>query len=86
MKTEDIMEKIQDVFREVLDDETLEIREGTVPGDIDDWDSLSHVILIVALEKEFEVKFKITELQTLVDVGDMARLVVEKLGNSNESI
>ena len=80
MKTEDIMEKIQDVFREVLDDETLEIREETVPGDIDDWDSLSHVILIVALEEKFAVKFKITELQKLGDVGDMARLVAEKIG------
>ena len=76
----DIIEKIQDVFREVLDDETLEIREETVPGDIDDWDSLSHVILIVALEKEFQVKFKITELQALGDVGDMARLLAAKIG------
>lgn len=80
MKTEDIMKNIQSVFRDVLDDETLEIREETVPSDIDDWDSLSHVILIVALEEEFEVKFKITEVQTLDNVGDMARLLAEKIG------
>ncbi len=73
------MEILNGIFREVFDDTTLVIKRETTADDIDDWDSLSHLNLVIAVEMKFGIKFALGELQSLKNVGDMADLVEKKL-------
>jgi len=73
------MEILNGIFCEVFDDATLNIKRETTADDIDDWDSLSHLNLVIAVEMKFGVKFALGELQSLKNVGDMADLVDKKL-------
>ncbi|EEO24330.1 MULTISPECIES: acyl carrier protein [Helicobacter] len=78
MTKEAIHSKVQDIFRDIFDDETLNITEQTHSEDIEEWDSLSHINLVAAIEKEFCVKFALGELQELKNVGDMLNLIIKK--------
>ncbi len=75
----DIMTELNGVFRQLFEDESLVVTRTTTADDIDDWDSITHMILITAVEKKFGVKFSIAELTTLNMVGDLADLVEKKL-------
>ena len=68
------------VFRDVFDDASLEISDGTTAGDIADWDSISHVILIAATEKAFKVSFNTKDVKALSNVGDFVRLIASRTG------
>ena len=81
MNNKEIFDRIQDIFRSVFDDQSLEIKRSTTSSDIEDWDSLNHINLVVAIEKEFNTKFSLEDIQALEDVGAMAD-VVEKRINS----
>lgn len=72
-------EKLQEVFRDVFDDEEIEIERDTTAEDIDAWDSLTHVQLIVAVEKEFQVKFSTVEVMKMKNVGEFIDLIDRKL-------
>jgi acyl carrier protein len=73
------LEILNCIFREVFDDGTLTIKRETTADDIDDWDSLSHLNLVIAVEMKFGVKFALGELQSLKNVGEMVDLVGKKL-------
>ena len=75
MSREEIFEKVQDIFRDVFDDDSLEIGESTNSDDIEDWDSLEHITLVVSMEKEFNVKFDIKVVNKLENVGQMVDLI-----------
>ena len=79
MSREEIFEKLNEVFRDVFDDEEIEVGEETTAADIDGWDSLEHINLIAAVEQEFGVKFTMGQVVTMKNVGGMARLIEEKL-------
>ncbi len=79
MTHEEIMAKIQVIFRDVFDDETLVVRDSTSSADIEDWDSLEHITLVVSMEKEFNLKFDLKEVNELANVGEMADLIASKL-------
>jgi acyl carrier protein len=68
------------VFREVFDDDTLVVKDETTAQDVPGWDSLTHVSLIVAVESEFGVRFSSGEINGLKNVGELRRLVEQKLG------
>lgn len=74
--------KVQDVFREVFDDPQLELHDGMTAGDIKDWTSLTHVNLIVALEKSLGIKFATAEISRTrdlgADVGTLMRMIEVK--------
>lgn len=72
-------EKLQEVFRDVFDDEEIMIDAETTADDIDAWDSLTHVQLIVAVEKEFAVKFSTVEIMKMKNVGEFIDLINKKL-------
>lgn len=72
------LERLQEVFREVFDDEDIVIGEETTAEDIEGWDSLTHVVLIVAVEDEFGVKFSIAETSSLKNIGDFIKLIDNK--------
>lgn len=78
MTREEVFAKVQDIFRDIFDDETLEIVDSTNSSDIDEWDSLNHINLIVAIEKEISIKFSFEELATLKNVGAMVDLIMAK--------
>jgi acyl carrier protein len=73
------LEQLTPIFREVFDDDGIVLNRKTTADDIDAWDSLSHMNLIVAVELKFRVKFALGELQSLKNVGDLADLVDKKL-------
>lgn len=73
------LENLTPVFRQVFADETIELRREMTADDIDDWDSLTHMNLVMAVEMQFKVKFALGELQTLKNVGEMLDLVNRKL-------
>ena len=79
MTREEIMEKVNGIFRDVFDDETLVITDSTNSDDIEDWDSLEHISLIISMEKEFDMKFDIKEVNKLENVGQMVDMIKMKI-------
>lgn len=71
MEREEILLKIQEIFRDVLDNEDIVLSNDSKAEDIDEWDSLSHIQLIVAIEKAFGVKFTAKEMMSWKTVGDV---------------
>jgi len=79
MTKADVMNKLQEVFQDVFDDDTIEINENTTANDIDDWDSLEHITLIGAVEKTFKMRFKMKEVSSMKNVGEMAEIILERI-------
>jgi len=75
-----IKEMLEEIFRDVFEDDTIELTEETTADDIEDWDSLTHIQLIVDIEKKFNVKFTTQEITGLKNVGEFIALVESKLG------
>ena len=73
------LEKLTPIFREVFDDSDIVISRQTTADDIDAWDSLSHMNLILAVELHYKVKFALGELQSLKNVGELVDLIDKKL-------
>ena len=65
------IDKIQKIFRQVLEDESIVINPETKADDIEDWDSLNHIYLIIEIEKVFNIKFMTQEIENWKNVGDM---------------
>lgn len=78
MQTNEIKERLQEIFRDIFDNEDLEITEQTTANDIEEWDSLMHISLVSSIEKAFQVRFALGELQELKNVGDMIALIEKK--------
>ena len=72
-------EKLQEIFRDIFDDEGLIISEEMSAADIEDWDSLAQINLIIAIEQEFKVKFNLEEISQLKNIGEMINLIENKL-------
>ena len=79
MDKQDFLEQVQDVFRDVLDNETIVLSNTTTSADIDEWDSLAHIQLIVAIEKHFKIKFTSKEMLAWENVGEMVDCLFSKL-------
>lgn len=75
MTEQDILQEIQEIFRDNFDDEELVITRDTCADDIEDWDSLEQINLLTAIEKKFNIKFKLADVRGLKDVGDLIDLV-----------
>jgi len=72
------LERMQTIFRDVFYDERLVIRPEMTAADVEAWDSLSHINMIYAIEREFKVRFTTAEVTSLKNVGDLAALVEKK--------
>jgi len=72
------MKKLNKVFKEVFDDESLKITEKTTAKDVDGWDSLMHITLIAEVEDAFHVKFSMKEVTGMKNVGEMVKLIKAK--------
>ncbi len=78
MTRQEIADMVQEIFRDVFDEDLI-ITDTTNSEDIEDWDSLEHISLIVAMEKEFHMKFDIKEVNKLENVGGMIDLIMKKM-------
>ena len=80
MNSDAFSQKLQDIFHDVFDDDDIVLSNEMTANDVDDWDSLSHIRLIVAVEQEFDVSFTSSEISKLENVGQFAALIQQKLG------
>ena len=79
MNKEKVLERINEVFRVIFDDETLEVDENTTASDVDGWDSLTHINIIASVEKEFGIDFSTKEVISMKNIGDMVDIILEKV-------
>ncbi len=79
MDRAELTKKVNEVFCEIFDDDELVITDETTAADIEDWDSLEQINILVALEKLFSVKFAVAEVEGLKNVGEMIDLIEKKL-------
>ena len=78
MTREEVFEKLNEVFRDIFDDGAIVVSDTTNADDIEDWDSLSHINLVVSVEKEFGIKFSMGETQKMKNVGEMVDIILER--------
>ncbi len=79
MNKSQIIEKVQETFRDILDNEEIVLTETTSAKDIEEWDSLSNVQLVVGIENEFGIRFTSAEIPSWRNVGDMVECISKKL-------
>jgi acyl carrier protein len=79
MTTAEIHQKLTEVFRDIFDDDTLQITDTMTADDVDDWDSITHINLIAAVEKTFKVSFNTKDVKALKNVGDFIQLIASRL-------
>ena len=75
---QEIYELLNEVFREVFDDDDITVNAQTTADDIEDWDSLMHITLISAVENEFGVRFTMGEVSSMKNVGEMVSLIAQR--------
>ena len=79
MERNEIYEELNEIFMDVLDLDEVELTDETSADDIDEWDSLSHIQLIVAIEKAFKIKFTSKEIMSWKNVGEMVDSIMKKI-------
>ena len=80
MEREEVFERLNNVFRDIFDDDSIVVTEETTSNDIEDWDSLEHIKLVVAVEQEFGIKFNMNEVTTMKNVGEMVDIILSRIG------
>jgi len=73
------LEKLNPIFRQVFEDDEISLNRETTADDVEAWDSLSHINLVIAIEMAFKIRFALGELQSLKNVGNLADLIDKKL-------
>ena len=79
MNTDKIYEQLNEVFRDVFDDEQITVNAQTTADDIEDWDSLEHINLVVAVEESFSIKFTMAEVTGFANVGEMVQVIEARI-------
>mgnify|MGYP001265451813 CR=1 FL=1 len=79
MNRSQILKEINDIFIEIIEDKDVVLSESTTAEDIDEWDSLTHIQIIVSLEKHFKLRFESQEIQEWKNIADIINSVIEKL-------
>ena len=79
MTREEVMKTLNEIFCDVFDDDSIVLTDETNSSDIDDWDSLEQINLIVNIENEFGMMFDMAEVSDLANVGEMADLIMSKM-------
>lgn len=76
---QDIILRLNNIFREIFEDNSIDVSPGMTANDVEKWDSLSHLTMIAAVEKEFGIKFKLKELVSMKNVGDLMMAIASKI-------
>ena len=78
MERNEILKQVNLIFIDTLDEEDVVIDETTTANDVDEWDSLTHIQLVVAIEKHFKIRFTAKEIQSWNNVGEMLNCIQDK--------
>lgn len=78
MDSNTILQQLNEIFTDVLDNEDIKLQPETVAKDVEEWDSLNHIQLIVAIEKHFKIRFTTTEINSWKNVGDIISSIQAK--------
>ena len=79
MERKDILFQMKEIFIDTLDNEEIVIEETTQATDVDEWDSLTHIMLVVAIEKNFKINFNSTEILSWKNIGEMVNCIEGKI-------
>ena len=79
MNRTDMMRQLQDIFRDLFEDDAIEITDATTAADIEDWDSLAHIELVAMVENHFHIRFSLGEINSFANVGEMCDCVLKHL-------
>lgn len=79
MNEQIIYRKLEEIFMDVFDLDDVDLDDDTTADDIEEWDSLEHINLIEAVEKEFGMKFKMGEVSTMKNVGEMVKIIQDRM-------
>ena len=83
MTRNEVYERVNDIFRKIFDDGEITVNDATAAGDIEDWDSLEQINILVAMEKAFSIKFSVDDVSGLENVGQTVDLILKKLAKSD---
>jgi acyl carrier protein len=75
----EILERLTAIFRDILDDDNIELTPETTAADIKDWDSANHINIVVSVEMRFGIKISNAQVEQLKNVGDFVELIAQKL-------
>ena len=76
MSREEVYERLNEVFQDVFDDDSITVNPETTSEDIEDWDSLEHINLVAAVEQEFGIKFTMAQVVGMKNVGEMVDIIL----------
>lgn len=79
MEYNEILKQVNDIFKDVLDNDDIKLTATTTAKDIEEWDSLNHIQLIVAIEKKFKIRFNSAEINSWKNVGEMCEALEKRL-------
>ena len=79
MERPEILRQVNEIFKDVLDNDTLALTDETTAEDVEDWDSLNHIQLVVAIEKHFKIRFISKEIQSWDNIGELIDSISAKL-------
>ena len=80
MERNELIEKLTEIFHEIFTDNTIVLRDDMTAADVENWNSLTHMLMITKVEEVFGVNFKLRELNKLKNVGDLCDTIAGKLG------
>ena len=80
MTREEALKIVNDIFIDILDNEDIKLELSSNSEDIEEWDSLNHIQLVVAVEKKFKQKFTASEIRNWTNVGDMIDMILSRMG------
>jgi acyl carrier protein len=78
MEKSELLKQVNDIFIDTLDNEDIVLTYDTTANDVEDWDSLNHIQLVVAIEKHFKIRFTSHEIQSWKNVGEMLDCILAK--------
>lgn len=78
MTAKEVYRRLEEVFHDVFDDDSIRLSPATTADDIEDWDSIEHINLIGAVEEEFGVRFKMGEVSGMKNVGEMVEIILKR--------
>ncbi len=79
MNRTELIEQVSEIFRDIFDDDDITVHNEMTAADIEDWDSLEQINILVAMERKFAIKFSVGEVEGLKDVGEMLDLIERKI-------